>query len=270
LISWQAQVVGIPDPIAGELPVAVIGSKTPFSAADLRKAALQSLGPAFVPNQFITLEELGLDEFPKTMSGKIQKMKLAAIVKHYLTTKHQDGSVKESRLLTIVKDLWSKNLGIPIDKLDINASLAEVADSISAMRFQSSLRKQTGKTVTIEQLVENNTISSQVKLLEGMPEERKKSLTATSSRRSGPLTTNHMLHTVENPGLFDITRTAIEEILRPMGLNWNDVEDVFPAYDNGQVSFQNRRTSSWSYRFPVHTNASKAVSNTLIIATYSY
>lgn len=261
--------VGVPDPIAGELPVAVIGSKTPFSAADLQKVALQSLGPAFVPNQFITLEELGLDEFPKTMPGKIQKIKLAGIVKDFLASKQQDLSIKERQLLASVKALWSKNLGIQIDKLDINASLAEVADSISIMRFQSALRKQAGKTLTIEQLVENNTISSQVKLLEGMPEEKKKSLTATSPRRSGPLTANDMLHTIENPNIFNVTRRTIEEILRPMGMDWNDVEGVFPAYDHGQVSFQNRRTSSSSYRWPIHTNASKVVSAILVITTYT-
>lgn len=63
-----------------------------------------------------------------------------------------------------------------------------------------------------------------------MPEERKKPSPALSSKWPGPLTANGMLHIIENPGTFDITRTTIEELLQPIGLDWGDVEDVFPAY----------------------------------------
>lgn len=267
LTVLQAQVVGVPDPIAGELPVAVIGSKSTFAAADLQQAALNALGPAFVPNQFITLEELGLDDFPKTMTGKIQKIKLAGIVKNHLAAQNQVNSLKESHLLATVKQLWSKTLGIPIENLDINASLAEVADSISVMRFQSALKKQTEKSLTVDQLVQNSTIASQMKLLEEMPEMRKKPV-GTVAKRAGPLTANDMLHTIEIPGAFNFTHRTIEEILRPMGLGWSDVEGVFPTYDNGQIAFQNRRASSWSYRYPVHTNSSKTVSR-LAYSPYS-
>src|SRR5208282_3872175 len=100
--------VGVPDSIAGELPIVVLEtdlSELGISASELQKAARQTLGPAFVPSQFLTLKVLGLEAYPTTM--------------------------------------WSKLLGIPPEELDVNGSLAELADSLTTMRFQNALRKET-------------------------------------------------------------------------------------------------------------------------------
>lgn len=69
----QAQVVAAPDPLAGEVPVAVIRRMPDglHALVQLRDAVRTSMGIVYVPEDIVSLDALGLDEFPRTMSGKI-------------------------------------------------------------------------------------------------------------------------------------------------------------------------------------------------------
>jgi hypothetical protein len=46
----------------------------------MRDAVLKSMGPSYVLDEFMMIAELGLGDWPKTLLGKIQKTKLAALV----------------------------------------------------------------------------------------------------------------------------------------------------------------------------------------------
>ena len=74
--------VGVPDEDAGEVPVAIINHAPEDLAAFTRvkKCVLDKMGPAYSLERVLTLSDLGLDEWPKTTSGKILKRDLQSLV----------------------------------------------------------------------------------------------------------------------------------------------------------------------------------------------
>ncbi|KAK5209187.1 hypothetical protein LTR47_004896 [Exophiala xenobiotica] len=80
----DSQVVGIPDEAAGEVPVAVI--KHPKddkqAATGVQRCVLDAMGPAYALERVLSLEELGLEDWPKTTSGKVLKRDLQVMVKN--------------------------------------------------------------------------------------------------------------------------------------------------------------------------------------------
>lgn len=69
----EAAVVGVPDRVRGEIPVAYIVRRYPFSAADLETRCRAKLASFKVPREFVEVENL-----PRTALGKIQKHLLPA------------------------------------------------------------------------------------------------------------------------------------------------------------------------------------------------
>jgi len=64
----EAAVVGVPDRLRGEVPVAYIVPRRPFDAADLEARCRQKLASFKVPRCFVAVEKL-----PRTAMGKVQK-----------------------------------------------------------------------------------------------------------------------------------------------------------------------------------------------------
>ncbi|WP_321473125.1 AMP-binding protein [uncultured Paludibaculum sp.] len=64
----EAAVVGVPDNLRGEIPIAYIVQRSPFDAADLENRCRQKLASFKVPRAFIPVDKL-----PRTALGKIQK-----------------------------------------------------------------------------------------------------------------------------------------------------------------------------------------------------
>ncbi len=64
----EAAVVGVPDPVRGEIPIAYIVPGRPFEAAELEGRCRSSLASFKVPRGFITVDQL-----PRTALGKVQK-----------------------------------------------------------------------------------------------------------------------------------------------------------------------------------------------------
>lgn len=82
---FNIQVVGKLDPIAGEVPVGI--STKAVTLDDIEKiqnTVLEHMGPIYEPEEILTLEQLGLEDFPRTLLGKVQKYKLTATVRKYL------------------------------------------------------------------------------------------------------------------------------------------------------------------------------------------
>ena len=64
----EAAVVGVPDKLRGEIPVAYIVPRRPFAAAELEARCRARLASFKVPRDFVSVEKL-----PRTALGKIQK-----------------------------------------------------------------------------------------------------------------------------------------------------------------------------------------------------
>jgi len=68
------QIVGAPDEegVAGEVPILVTQKKVDFAmAAAIRDVVVEYMGAACAPDGVVSLEELGLEDYPRTPVGKI-------------------------------------------------------------------------------------------------------------------------------------------------------------------------------------------------------
>ena len=73
----NAAVLGIPDPIRGEVPVAVQpGTLTKSDKERIQKIVADGLGTDYALQEVYSLSELGMDDFPFNPMGKLQKYKM--------------------------------------------------------------------------------------------------------------------------------------------------------------------------------------------------
>jgi acyl-CoA synthetase (AMP-forming)/AMP-acid ligase II len=65
-------VVGVPDEIAREVPVAIVNNQADkeVDISDVRGTLTEKLEPWFALEDIISVEDTGMDDFPKTSSGK--------------------------------------------------------------------------------------------------------------------------------------------------------------------------------------------------------
>ncbi len=70
--------VGAPDEIADEVPIAVIQVPKPgaLPLELMHKLVSSELGVANVPTVYLSLHDLGIQSFPTTASGKVHKDEL--------------------------------------------------------------------------------------------------------------------------------------------------------------------------------------------------
>ncbi|KAF1819461.1 acetyl-CoA synthetase-like protein [Dissoconium aciculare CBS 342.82] len=245
-----AQVVGVPDPIATEVPFAII---KPAGDASLDTSAAhhiikEKLGVQYLPATTVNISDLEIDDFPRTASGKVQKEKLRELAKAYTEARDENEqcSGEEARSAT-VKQIWSDLLGVSKNKLPTTTPMDQVADSITIMRFASKVRQMLGRDVTMKELAENNTIDAQVELLK--PQVQIAARSEITTPRHGPPQTSDMTHTLGNDERAHQTRVAFEHDTAGMGLSWDeDVEDIIPIWDFGQVLARRIRNQSWNHR----------------------
>ena len=77
---------GLADLKLGEEPVAVLTDLPDHVTKEgLKRLVLDHLGPDYALGKVFTLEELGLQEFPINVTGKIMKIELRKAVEEVLT-----------------------------------------------------------------------------------------------------------------------------------------------------------------------------------------
>lgn len=176
----EAQVVATQDPFAGEVPVAIV-RRLP-SGDDprglLSGVVRKSMGMLHVPDEFITLEDLGLDDYPRTMSGKVQKSTLrklvAAFRKHSVSpdsnslgqTKATNETRPHRSIEETVLHVWWRATGISPAAIDQEAPSSNFADSITIMRVRDMFRKELGFTFSAHEMIDYPSLRSQMHLLE--------------------------------------------------------------------------------------------------------
>jgi acyl-CoA synthetase (AMP-forming)/AMP-acid ligase II len=85
LACEQIQIVGAPDFIAGQVPVAVVKEEPSSDNFDcIRKTVLEQMGPKYVPSELIKLHDLGLEDWPRTLMGKLLRLRLSSRVGAYI------------------------------------------------------------------------------------------------------------------------------------------------------------------------------------------
>ena len=264
----QVQVVGVPDLIAGEVPVAILQNMRGTTAKTLQEIVSQQMGPSYVPDQIISVETLGLIEFPKTISGKVQKTRLAELVLHYRRDKGTSADTTDSgkTLHDALVRAYYRSTGIPVEALDLEAPITNFADSITTMRVRDYLYKDLGWAMSVQQMVDYPNISSQIRLLQNLNahKERKSRKSQVLPGASDPPTIDEM--SIMFGGLEEAKEMSalIHKTLRGKGFDFHeDVASIIPAHDFMQVLLESGIIKTWHFGIAIMTNGStKEVSKT--------
>ncbi|KAK9797878.1 putative Acyl- synthetase family member 2 mitochondrial [Seiridium cardinale] len=254
----QGCVVGAPDAIAGEVPVLILPEAHISADGEMRKAVLNQLGAIFVPERTYTLGQLGLEDFPKTTSGKIQKSQLAARVRALVDEAVVTGpSTLNDPTGNQLLVAYHRSSGVPIDNLDVNTPVRQFADSITLMRVREYLRKAIGRTISMQDMVDNPTISAQMKLLQ-------RQIPVPTGRRQINQSPLQRPDREELAILFGGQQAAegmirtISQVVEAKRLNWSQVSSVIPVHDYLQVLLDSKIIDTWNFTIAVSTKESNA------------
>ena len=248
----------------GEIPVAVVKkladhSHTANLSSDIRELVNRELGSSFALGGVYTVEEIGLDEFPLTASGKVRKVDLKERVEgHHRRVQSQAKNLtRENSYLKQVTDVWSHVLGYPSEKIDPLRSITELADSLNIMVFCHEVENACGKRLTLPDVVENDTPAKQAAFLENKEKSTDVTVMPTAPPRSGPPPTKDIaLYFGSNYSPDDAAEVA-RPALEALNLSWEgDVEDVYSNNDrNRGFSDDRQRWPSSNIRWAYQTSA---------------
>lgn len=246
--------MGAQDSIAGEVPVAVVKGKVTAEIKDLvQREIIHHMGALYVPEDVISIEDLGLEDFPRTTSGKIQKTKIRSLVDEYLSKP----ATKDADITQEIKTIWAKAVGLDPSHLRLDTSIGEFADSITIMRVREKIRKQTGKVLSLAVMAEAGTIGEQIKLLQSMeaPSKETQNVRVDRIKRQGGPKVEDMAHLTEDADLFGPTKELIVDTISRFGFFWEDVEDIMPAYDFVAMMTKTKLFESWAWEFALQPAA---------------
>lgn len=273
------QVVGVRDEIAGEVPVCVIkGSATPEIREMIQSEIVQHMGTLYVPEDVIHIKDLGLEDYPRTTSGKIQKAKLAALVKKHLARSEEaldSPAGNDANLTEELRLIWAKAVGLEPSRIRLDAPIGEFADSITVMRVRDRIKRTTGKALSLSAMAEAGTIENQIKLLQSMGAGQANGTQENHVKRStrqGAPEVEDMAHLIEDPELLEPTKEVVTETISKLGLAWEDVEEIIPAYDFGTIMSQTKLYDSWNFNFSIHPSrkVDKEVSSETFQSQFPY
>lgn len=243
---FQVQVVGAPDDMAGEVPIAVIVEREGEQAnlVELKNDTQVDLGAAFAPKLVLRLSDIGLSAWPTTASGKIRKVELAKTVREYLRVEAEKGVDKSGSTVDQLINIWKMISGT--DGLLPETLVDAFADSLMMMQLSSVVKKELGRDITVEHFKNCESIQDQADLIAARP---LKSAVPTQPKRVGPPSLQDMPHCRESEDVFWETVYAAECVLAPYGMKWADVEDVMPLPDWDAIFLNRARPCSWNLRF---------------------
>jgi aryl carrier-like protein len=242
-----AEIVALPDDLAGEIPIAVVKKKKgqQVDVFKVRELLGKELGTSWVPQEIVDVESLGIDDYPRTTSGKVQKNKLREILVEQRERQSMDA--KGENMLDMLSRLWTKLLGLCPDTLTAESSVHDWADSLVLARFSAALHREAGLKISLAELMEHGTLAAQAKLL-----SRRGSATGSISylkpKRDGPLTVDDMAHARGDPARAKRTQELANTTLAPLSRSWEDVEDVIPMNGMQEIYMEYRRPQTFNHR----------------------
>ncbi|KAM0713177.1 hypothetical protein Q7P35_000629 [Cladosporium inversicolor] len=272
-----AVVIGVPDEIAGEIPVAVVNmsqhlaDNTKIDTQKLQSAVTQALGKSFSPNMILQLSDLGHNGFPCTTSGKVKKDVVRAwVVTHLAQLPSQEyetpsscrnervemrqrrqGDEHESRLVDHLKMLWSSVSGLSSQQLDPEASIRHFADSTMLIQFVAKARSE-GLKITLKQLLAADTINNQASLLAGTAPPRK------AQAPAAPNLPSPSMNTSDGSG-----KTAASTVVNWPGSN---IECFIPMTDTFKmIADDERYPGAWTMRLAIMIRRTMTAENAVAV-----
>ncbi|KAK5124402.1 hypothetical protein LTR85_001619 [Meristemomyces frigidus] len=266
----SAQVVGVPDEMAGEVPIAIITTKEgqTVDAKELKAATSRDLGTAFAPKMVLHLhDDLKLADWPKTASGKVRKVDLRATVREYLDKQQHSGVDKAAPTVDSLIQIWQNISGA--DGLVGSSAIETFADSLMMMQLSGTVKKQLGRDITVEDFKLCDTLQDQADLIDSRPDAATKLATA-APKRKGPPAIEEVPHVRGDEAVFEKTKAAVCATLSNVGLSWNDVEDVMPLPDWDAIFAHKSRSTSWNLRFSYHAPVSSRKLEAAVMESLTY
>ncbi|KAL8832260.1 MAG: hypothetical protein Q9170_004948 [Blastenia crenularia] len=233
----SSQVVGVPDEVAGEVPVAVIkvAKGETISNNVLHERIVKKLGVTFALERVMDLRELAIDDWPTTATGKVRKVDVRQLVLDHLDfeVKRSIGDTAREPTEVTLTRIWARFSGVPENEISTTMSLEGMVDSVTVMRFRSQIKKELGKTLSLEELNSNPTIRKQAAILDRQQEAVLRGSSAGSEpMREGPPGIDDVVHARGQQDVFDEIRKETGKKLQALGLTWDkDVEEILPIYD---------------------------------------
>jgi hypothetical protein len=260
LAALDPQIVGAPDAIAGEVPVAVInGEVTHEISAEIQNLVITEMGTIYAPDEVISLGLLGLTDYPKTMAGKIQKNKLADIVRKYRNDRDEvDLNGSNKQLEDTIKTIWARAIGRRPDQLSLDSQISDFADSITVMRVRDKIKRDTGKSLSLSEMAGAGTLAVQIKLLAASTANAEAIDPEKRVQREGPPEVEDMAHLIEDPELYDATKSVVEKAISDFDLSWHDVAEILPAYDFATIIANAGIFDTWNFKMAVLPTKSSA------------
>ncbi|KKY31383.1 putative amp-binding enzyme family protein [Diaporthe ampelina] len=271
-VCWtKTQIIGIPDPVTGEACVAVVDTAKSenFSKLQLQIDVSKHIGPEFVFVHIITLQDLGLPDYPVGPGGKVRKPVLKKLILEHLNkTKQPDALVNgksksttnaqgQDYWIEFVKSVWADLLHVESSQFCEDFRLEHFTDSLTAMRYCFEIERLTSKRLTVADIRESPTIRAQAKLVSGASVEThvggKTDLDV--HQRTGPPTIADVVICRGQESKFQEIQSLAKPVLERHGLTWeSDVQDCFGALPlwGATVLLPPTRTFNLRFVFEVH------------------
>lgn len=240
LRDLMIQIVGTPDEIAGEVPVALTAQKAdPETIAEIRNTVLASMGRMYAIDEVVYIGDLGLNDYPRTMAGKVQKTKLKELVRAYYKRAQQQNGTTDGFVNSALKDqlvtIWARVIGVPVSGVSLTTSLEDLGDSITLLRAKDRLFKRTGVDLTVGEMLDAGTLGGLLSIIERRILTVANYGTVSLKPKDSPPTMDEMVHALDDEEIFNATKNVITKAIEPAGLSWKDVRDVSPARDLEEV-----------------------------------
>lgn len=175
LAHLSIQIVGVPDAIAGEVPVAVVATSAKelkLVAEEIYRIVVEKMGPMCMPSKIIPLEALGITDWPRASTGKIRKSDVANLVNHLLQGSEDreadDRDVsKRDQLASEVLGIWARSIGLEETSLSIHQPISEFADSLTIARVIRKIKRSIpgSGSLSARELAQAETIKAQIDLV---------------------------------------------------------------------------------------------------------
>ncbi|KAF4968833.1 hypothetical protein FSARC_3862 [Fusarium sarcochroum] len=166
LDGLQVQVVGVPDDLAGQLPVAIVVLPEGTTKAQVTEKA-RSVDQRYTLDSVYTLEELGLEKFPLTSLGKVKKQQLKTRVLELRQAKSApkqqlSNGVSAPPFVDKLLDICEQLTGT---RPSITESFKYLADSITLLRYCDNVLRVCGQRLYLQDFAEHDTVEKQAHLL---------------------------------------------------------------------------------------------------------
>jgi acyl carrier protein len=228
----KACIVGVPNDISHEVPVAVFDhTKAPkhITKLDMQQVLVSELGAPYALASILTLEEIGLLAFPVGPGGKIQKPRVREFVLQALadgnTSSQQQTTVPPGSLKSKVYAIVASHLGVDVTDLSPTLSLSGLLDSLTATRLLNTLEKLLGRRLALSTTARLDSIEQIVRLCEA---SNGRSMIASSSSHSPPQLSNLSFLARKELATFELLQQTVHASLAPLHMDWgHHVQDIF-------------------------------------------